>query len=62
MVTARPTSNSVAEINVVPPVDDGGSPITKYKIEIDEAEAGGKLHGASDSMLFSRHEVQSISV
>ena len=62
MVTAVPSSEDSIVVSIVPPLDNGGVEITEYVIELDAAESRGYLAGASSRMLYSRHEVQIITI
>jgi hypothetical protein len=66
-VTVNPTvvnGQDGLKVNFLPSADDGGCPVTRYKVEWDPAGALGYQHGAesSTSLLYASNEVQVITM
>jgi len=66
-VTVNPTvinGQDSLQVSFLPSSDDGGCPVTRYKVEWDPAGALGYQHGAesSTSLLYASNEVQVIKI
>lgn len=63
LVTVAPASSDSVLLQIVPPIDDGGSPVTRYRVEWDAVSAeafDSILTIPAKSLLYSPYEVQRI--